>query len=141
MSREPCYTLSRAGGKEAGVSDKKVIVIDDEAQVAEMISEFFVVFGFKTMILTDGKDVLNQVKAFGPDLITLDLMMPDVSGFEVLAMLKRDEATHNIPVVIITAATEDLGRLEDTFKQCRGILPKPVKMKTLHERIAKIVAA
>ena len=121
------------------MSQKKVLIIDDEAGVADMISEFFTVFGFNTKTLLNGKTALEVVRSFGPDLITLDLNMPEISGLEILALLKKDEKSRHVPVLIISVDAESVSALEDVMNQCQGILNKPVKMKALQEKIGKIL--
>ena len=123
------------------MNQKKVLIIDDEAAAADMISEFFTVFGFQTRTMLSGKTVLEDVQSFKPDLITLDLNMPDISGLEILTLLKKDEKTRHVPVLIISVDGDSVSAFEDVMKQCQGILKKPLKMKILQEKIETILSA
>ena len=119
---------------------KKVLVVDDESPIAEMIAEFCQSFGFTTMILNGGEDVLEVVKSSRPDVITLDLIMSEVSGIEVLESLKADEKTGNIPVIVISSlGNSDSAR--EVLKLSQGFLPKPLKMEALEEKIEAVLSA
>ena len=119
---------------------KKVLVVDDESPIAEMIAEFCQSFGFDTMILNSGEDVLKVVKSLRPDLITLDLIMSEVSGIEVLEALKADEETRNVPVIVISSLGNS-GSAHEVLKLSQGFLSKPLKMEALEEKIETVLSA
>ena len=117
---------------------KKILVIDDEAPIAELIAEFCEILGFKTMVINSGKDVLETVKSFHPDLITLDLNMPDIPGAKVLAVLKKNSETEPIPVVIISAIAESNSTElnDERIKLSQAIMSKPIQIKKLKEKLS-----
>ena len=119
---------------------KRILIVDDESPIAEMIAEFCQSFGFDTMILNSGEDVLEVVKSFRPDLLTLDLIMPAFSGLEVLEMLKGDEETRNIPVIVISSLGNS-DSAHEVLKLSQGFLPKPLKMEALEEKIEAVLSA
>ena len=113
---------------------KKILIIDDEPAIAGLISEFCSMFGFETRVLNSGAGALEEVRSYQPDLITLDLVMPEISGVEVLKILKKNEDTQSIPVLIISS----LGDFHDVRKiveQCQGILEKPIRANSLKSKI------
>ena len=85
----------------------RLLIIDDEAVVARMYEKIFNYAGFTVKIAGDGEDGLAKVKTTNPDLILLDIMMPKMDGLKVLDLLKKDEFTKNVPVVILTNLGND----------------------------------
>jgi CheY-like chemotaxis protein len=81
---------------------RKILVVDDDENVVEMMSRFLGEHGFEVATATDGVSALRQVRQDRPDLIALDVVMPDLDGWTVLAALKADEQTASIPVVMTT---------------------------------------
>jgi CheY-like chemotaxis protein len=96
---------------------KKILVIDDEPSLHEMLRVILELGGYQVVGNTPQITGSNHLKESKPDLIILDLMMPEVDGFEILKRLKDDQATRDIPVVICTvrdypedhATAEELG--------------------------------
>ena len=119
---------------------KKILIIEDEITIAEMISDICESFGFETKIVQEGEAAFDAVKAWRPDLITLGLIMPDFSGLEIRELLKDDEETKHIPVLVISA----LANSETAYKVLKlsqGFLPKPLKMKALEEKIQSALSS
>lgn len=118
---------------------KKILVVDDESRIADMISDFCIAFGFETKILNGGKNIVEVIKSYSPDLITLDLLMPGLSGFEILRELKANEETKSIPIVIISSIASTISA-EEVSKKCLGILSKPLKMQNLKQTLEKALS-
>lgn len=116
---------------------KKILIIEDETATAQLISDFCESFGCKTMMLNSGEDALNVVKSFHPDMITLDLLMDDPTGLEVLEVLKSDEETVSIPVVIISAIASSFP--EKFLKKSQAILSKPLRLNMLKQTIENTI--
>lgn len=89
----------------AGPPGAKLLVVDDEESVRSLICRILHDSGYDVESAVDGKDALDKIAARRPDLIVLDLMMPEVSGFDVVDMLKDRKETAAIPVVVVTAKT------------------------------------
>ena len=85
----------------------KILIIEDEDVLAKVLEEKFKKIGFTTKIAKDGEEATKMAKAFKPNLILLDLMLPKKDGFVVLKELKGDEFLKEIPVVIISNLEED----------------------------------
>lgn len=118
---------------------KKILILDDESPIAELIGDFCGLLGFETKVLNSGENIVQVVREFQPDLITLDMVMPGMSGLEVLEVLKTDEDTKVIPVIIISSIANNLA-MEGLVNQCKGILAKPIHMDKLQEKINKALA-
>ena len=108
-----------------------VLVVDDNEQNVQIMSTMLLSRGFEVRIARDGKGALQAVKQHPPDLILLDIMMPEMDGMEVLDNLKSDPRSAAIPVVMVTAKTLD----EDLLAGYRGgaeyYLTKPFTARQL----------
>jgi len=85
---------------------KKILVIEDEKELAEMMKIVLEKEGYSIELAGDGEEGLNKAKALKPDLITLDVMMPKMNGYEVCNQLKSDEQYKHIPILMFTAKTK-----------------------------------
>ncbi len=120
--------------------NKKVLVVDDESPIADMLSLFCQAYGFETKVLTTGSDAVSVVKSYMPDLITMDLAMPGTSGLKVIETLKNDEKTRKIPIIVISAYA-GAGEVSEILKLSSAVLQKPVKMKDLEKHIENILTS
>jgi CheY-like chemotaxis protein len=91
---------------------KRILVVDDDDQIAKMYITHLEIKGFSTRRVNNGEDALSATIDYKPDLILLDVMMPKISGFDVLDILKNTEQTKDIPIIMLTAlsASEDIDR-------------------------------
>ena len=120
----------------------KVLVVDDEVDFCYFVQKNLMHDGlFDVITATNGKDGIELAESELPDIILLDLVMPDMPGEDVAAALKDNPATANIPILYITAlATKDdvVDREENKIGN-NYILPKPVRTKKLIATILKIL--
>ena len=122
------------------MADKRILIIDDEGNIADMIAAFCQSYGFETRVLNDGVVALEVAKEFKPDLITLDLVMPGTTGFEVVEILKKDPETKNIPIIVISSYgwSEEAAR---AFNMTKSVVIKPVTRKVLGEKIETVLGS
>jgi twitching motility two-component system response regulator PilG len=94
---------------------KTVLVVEDKASLTQMLQFLFLSKGLSVQIAYNGQEALEKVISIVPSLILLDIMMPQMDGFEVLEKLKENPATSNIPVIMLTArkSREDMQRARD----------------------------
>lgn len=121
-------------------ADKKILIVDDDDSVRELIEFIVKKEGFRVEKAADGEEALNKARAGSPDLILLDLMLPKFGGFEILRELQSDE-TGGIPIVIITGRYTDRST-SDMIKQepnVRDFIEKPVKPQILTSLIHKLL--
>jgi DNA-binding response OmpR family regulator len=85
----------------------RVLIVDDEAGIRELCRVNLVLAGYEVIEASDGADALEAARTRKPDMIFLDVLMPGMSGWEVLSALRTDEATANIPVVMLTALNSE----------------------------------
>jgi len=123
-------------GRTADEREIKVLaIIEDDPQFAKVVYNCAHEKGFKCLIAGEGKTGLELVKSYQPEAIILDLNLPDLSGWEVLTVLKNDPTTRHIPVHIISADEEVL----DAYRRgAMGYLTKPVAQEGLDEAFANI---
>jgi len=120
----------------------KVLIIDDEADFCYFVKKNLMHDGlFDVIIATNGKDGIELAENEQPDIILLDLVMPDMPGEDVAAVLKEYPATANIPILYITAlaTNDDVVDREENKIGNNYILPKPVRTKKLIETILNIL--
>lgn len=89
--------------KESNGHKGYVLVVDDEPLLCRMVSAMLMRAGYDTRTATNGQDALKQATQHPPDLITLDVMMPDMSGIEVARQLRSMPRTADIPIIFVTA--------------------------------------
>ena len=97
----------------------KALIIEDDPKALAMIRKSLMTEGYNILTSPDGKEGIETAKKDAPDLIVLDLMMPGISGFEVIDELRADEKTALIPVIILTAmdlSPEDKKKLQDKVR-------------------------
>jgi signal transduction histidine kinase/DNA-binding response OmpR family regulator len=80
----------------------RILVVDDEANIRELLTQEFVEAGYTVTTAANGREAVAKVRSERPDLIVLDVMMPEMNGFDVAAVLKNDPATLDIPIVILS---------------------------------------
>jgi len=121
------------------VSLPKILIADDNAANRELLEALLAKFDCDTAIAVDGKDTLDQVEKFGPDLILLDVMMPKLSGFEVCRKLKSDPKTSKIMILMVTALSE-LGDIERAVEAgTDDFLSKPVNSLEFQRRVSNML--
>jgi adenylate cyclase len=117
-------------------SKPKILIVDDEPFNIDYLEQELEDLHYDIISARDGREALNKVKRELPDLILLDIMMPVMDGFTVLAQLKADPALRNIAVIVISAM-DDLKSVIKGIKQgAEDYLPKPFEPTLLHARIA-----
>jgi len=117
---------------------KTILVVDDEPDTLEFLTTVLQDGGFATVSARDGNEALSQIDEKAPDLIALDISMPEKSGVAVYRALKQDERLKDIPVIIITGISDEFKRFISTRKQVpppEGYISKPVD----HEDLLKMV--
>ena len=115
---------------------KKIIIIEDDKFLRELIARKLVQEGYKALESVDGEDGLKKIKDEKPDLILLDLLLPNIDGFEVLERVKADQSLGSIPVIIIS----NLGQKEDIERALKlGAVDYMVKAQFTPAEIIKRV--
>ncbi len=106
-----------------GIPVTKILVVDDDVTVTQLLKMLLTMEGHQPAILNDSTKVLEMVNTLDPDLITLDLMMPDLSGFDLCEILHQDPKFTNIPVLIISARDDQESKERAYQAGARDISP------------------
>lgn len=131
----------------AHASEKNILVVDDEPDVRNFLAACIEDAGFNVETAVDGIEALEKIEANPPDLMTLDLVMPRLSGIQLMRKLRRNDKWANIPVIIITAHAHDELGSEDIEKftafamrhRPRYTMEKPVTPARLVKAIREIL--
>ncbi len=118
---------------------KNILLIEDDKDISELISYNLKKENFNVITAYDGEEALNLIKDNVIDLIILDLMLPSVSGIDLLKYIKRDEKTKNIPVIIETAKGEENDIVLGLELGADDYVTKPFSPKVLVARIKRLI--
>ena len=113
----------------------KILIVDDEPFNVDYLEQELEDSNFQLIAAVNGQDALEKVHSESPDLILLDIMMPVMDGFEVLARLKADQTTRDIPVIVISASSDLQSVIKGIKSGAEDYLPKPFEPTLLHARI------
>jgi len=116
-----------------------ILIIEDEKDIVEAIEYNLKKEGFKAYKALDGLSGLKSAKSKGPDLIILDLMLPEMDGLDVCKNLKKDPATANIPIIMLTAKSEEVDKVLGLELGADDYITKPFGMRELLARIKAIL--
>ena len=100
---------------------KKILIVEDETDPKRFLELLFNENGYETATASDGREALSMVKSFNPDVVTLDIIMPEESGVKFYRDLKKEPEYADLPVIIITG----ISRYKDLFKRDFATMPKP----------------
>jgi len=114
----------------------RLLLIDDDVSLAKMLHEFLELHGFQVDVRHEGKTGLQRIDDDPPDLVILDVMLPDINGFDVL---KRLRAKHDLPVVMLTARGDESDRIFGLMGGADDYLPKPFNPLELTVRIQAVL--
>ena len=114
---------------------KRVFVVDDEPDVVELLQTILEADGMEVRVATEGSVALEQILSDPPDIVVLDLMMPDVDGFELLKLLRLDPAVARIPVLILSARTGQQDQIESLQLGANAYICKPFSPRKLVRQV------
>lgn len=118
---------------------KKIMIVEDQPEVADLFEEMLSLDGYQVGKIHSSTGALSVIRAEKPDIVLLDIMMPDVSGLEVLHFMQREPDLQNIPVVIVSARTLPTDIRAGLDAGATVYLTKPVDMGTLRRTVAQVL--
>lgn len=118
---------------------KKILIIEDDAEVVELLRFNLKKAGFATGTALNGIEAIRKARSIAPDLILLDLMLPELDGFAVCEILRRDTATASVPIIMLTALSSELGRLAGLDCGATDYVTKPFSPRLLVSRIERLL--
>ena len=117
----------------------KILVVDDEPEAVELLEFNLKQAGFDVITAADGAQAIKKARSASPNLIILDLMLPEIDGLEVCKMLRRDPATAAIPIIMLTAKAAELDRIVGLELGAEDYITKPFSPRELVLRVKKVL--
>ena len=121
------------------MAKEKILIVEDEKDILKMLDYNLKKEGFRTIDANDGKEALDLAKKEFPELILLDLMLPVLDGFDVCKELKRERKTANIPIIMLTAKTQETDKIIGLELGADDYVTKPFSPKELIARIKAVL--
>ncbi|HET8680222.1 MAG TPA: diguanylate cyclase [bacterium] len=118
-----------------GSRPPKLLVVDDEEAILDLLRRRLEALGCEVAVLSGGSQVLQTAREYLPDLVLLDVMMPDLDGFSVCEALKQDPQVRDIPVLLMTARAEVESRIKGLEMGAHDYIPKPFETSELMARV------
>ena len=121
------------------MAKEKILIVEDDADIIEMITYNLRKEGYKTASVLDGEEAIYSVKKQMPDLIILDLMLPGIDGLEVCRNLRGKESTSQIPIIMLTAKSQETDKVVGLELGADDYITKPFSPRELIARIKAVL--
>ena len=120
---------------DGDIKKKKILIVDDDKNICRSLSFSFTEEGYSVLETYNGSDAIRKVKSFSPDLILLDIILPDMTGMEVCKVIKEDEATRHIPIIMLTAMGDRVTKTDGFGSGADDYISKPYDMFDVLARV------
>jgi two-component system phosphate regulon response regulator OmpR len=114
----------------------KVLIVDDDEKLRKLLTEYLGDYGFQVLALADGSSVMETIRTETPDIVILDIMLPEKDGLEILKEIRTD---FSVPVIMLTAKGEDADRIVGLELGADDYLPKPFNPRELVARMKAVL--
>ena len=118
---------------------KTVLIVEDNELNMRLFNDLLEAFGYRTVKTSDGREALPLARQHKPDLIVMDIQLPDISGLDITDRLKKDPALKAIPVIAVTAFAMRGDEQKILAAGCDAYLSKPISVSTFLETIRKFI--
>ena len=122
------------------MSKKSILVIEDTKSVRQILAAMLLEEGYEVITAIDGRDGLEMARRENPDLIILDVMLPEMNGYEVCCRLKFDEEYEQIPIILLTARRKAADRAKAAQACADAYLTKPFENETLMGEVRRLTS-
>jgi DNA-binding response OmpR family regulator len=116
----------------------RILIVDDENDFVELLQYKLAGHGYELIVANDGVHALSQARTLKPNLILLDILLPDLDGLSVCEILRRQPATRKIPIIFMSALTGDVTKRTATM-QADDFFTKPLDLNRLEKRIGELL--
>lgn len=120
---------------------KTILIVEDNELNMKLFNDLLEAHGYNTLQTRDGRDVMSLTRKHMPDLILMDIQLPEISGLEIAKMLKADDDLSAIPVVAVTAFAMKGDELKIRNGGCDGYIAKPISVNNFLQTVAKFLEA
>jgi twitching motility two-component system response regulator PilH len=117
---------------------RKILIVDDSPTNRHALTEMLKKHGYQCSVAETGKEAIERAKSEKPDMILMDVVMPDMDGFQATRIITRDEETKTIPVILCTSKNLETDRIWGIRQGARGYVLKPVDEKDLLSKITSL---
>ena len=118
----------------------KILAIDDDSTTLQLLDFFLTKHKYEVTVSPNGADGIKKAQEIMPDLILLDVMMPQMDGIEVCKKLRADEKTAKIPILFLSALSQDVEVMRGLMAGSDGYIVKPFELDNLLEQIEKLIS-
>ena len=125
--------------KQSGCMAKTVLIVEDSELNMRLFNDLLEAFGYRTVKTRDGRQALPLAREHKPDLILMDIQLPEISGLDLTERLKKDPALKSIPVVAVTAFAMRGDEQKILAAGCDAYLSKPISVTTFLETIRRFI--
>ena len=129
-----------AGPVASGPMPAKVLLVEDDPVILRLLEVNFELEGFDVVLARDGQEGIEQARAARPDLVISDIMMPNVSGLELVTTLKADAATADIPIILLSAKAQSADLKAGMEAGADDYVTKPFEPLELVDRVQALLA-
>ncbi len=119
---------------------KRILVVEDDEKSRRLLTDVLQYHGFEVIAVANGEDGLADARSASPDAALLDIQLPDISGFDVLARLRAESAGASMPVIAVTASVMDVDRRKILAAGFDAYVPKPVNIGELVSTLKKLLS-
>ena len=123
---------------EDGKMVPRILIVDDEVDLVELVKFRLEDFHVEFLVANDGVQALTQARQFKPDLILLDILLPDLDGLSVCEILRRQPGTKKIPIIFMSALSSEVTK-RTVAMQADDFFTKPLDLPRLHRRIGELL--
>jgi CheY-like chemotaxis protein len=116
----------------------RILVVDDCHYVADAAARLIAVCGYETRAVYDGREAIEQATSFAPDMVLMDIGMPDLDGYEAAARIRREPTTSKVLLVAVTCYDQEQDRQRALASGFDVHVPKPVSLTTLYGLLAML---
>ena len=118
---------------------QRILVVDDDRQIVRLIRSYLEQNGFDTLVAYDGHEALHLIRAEKPDLVVLDLMLPEMDGWEITHIVRSDPSISATPIIMLTARVEDTDRIVGLEMGADDYIPKPFNPREVVARVRAVL--
>ncbi|MBF0095226.1 MAG: response regulator [Alphaproteobacteria bacterium] len=118
---------------------KTILIVEDNELNMKLFNDLLMAHGYRTLQTKDGREALKMAREHRPDLILMDIQLPEISGLEVTKMLKEDADMKDIPVIAVTAFAMKGDEEKIREGGCEGYIAKPISVANFLQTVAKFL--
>lgn len=117
---------------------RKILIVDDSSTARYILFQMLARNGYRCILAETAKEAMDKARTEKPDLILMDVVMPDMDGFQATRIITRDEVTKHIPVILCTSKSHETDRVWGMRQGAKNYVVKPVEEKDILAKIAAL---